>query len=227
MHSCTYVWLPGGARWRKLCDLAPKAGECRYLQGVELTKDKPHGPVNLALCHERSEGDPWLIATDQQASYPALRTDSRQPSDFCDGIEQRFPDFEDGDFHLSRSRLTRSTACRGRSWRSPRRTRCQVHVDAWRSSSTSENGPVARADALFRSSPDCFARASRARHARDGYRLPTMPLTGLQRGPNPDLRGRIWFLGESAREIFIDTTTRSQRQRQDRLNTQAEVRQAG
>ena len=40
LHSCTYVRRPGEARWRKLRDLAPEEGERRYLQGVELTKDR-------------------------------------------------------------------------------------------------------------------------------------------------------------------------------------------
>jgi hypothetical protein len=101
LHSDTYVRLAGEDRWQELRDLAPAEGQRRYLQGVELTKDKRHGPVNLALCHERGEDDPWLIATDQSAGRQALRTYKRRM--WTQG--QLFADFEDGGFHLNRSRI--------------------------------------------------------------------------------------------------------------------------
>ena len=74
LHSDTCVRLAREEDWRELRELAPEEGERHYLHSVYLTKDKAYGPVDLALCHERGEDDPWLIATDQKASYPALRT---------------------------------------------------------------------------------------------------------------------------------------------------------
>ena len=100
LHADTYVRLAGEEDWRELRELAPEEGERRYLHSVYLTKDKAYGPVNLALCHKAGEDDPWLIATDQKAGYPALRTYSRQRRNFCDWIEQLFADFEGGGFHL-------------------------------------------------------------------------------------------------------------------------------
>ena len=100
LHADTCVRLAGEEDWRELRELAPEEGERRYLHSVYLTKDKAYGPVNLALCHERGEDDPWLIATDQKAGYPALRTYERRM-----WIEQLFADFEGGGFHLNRSRI--------------------------------------------------------------------------------------------------------------------------
>jgi hypothetical protein len=100
LHADTYVRLPGEQAWRELQELTPEEGECDYLQGVRVTKDKAYGPVNLALCHKAGEDNPWLICTDQKAGYPALRTYSRRM-----WIEQLFADFEDGGFHLNRSRI--------------------------------------------------------------------------------------------------------------------------
>ena len=102
LHADTYVQVAGesGAGWKELRQLAPEEGERRYLQGVRVTKDKAYGPVNLALCHERGEDDPWLICTNQEAGYQTLRTYSRRM-----WIEQLFADFEDGGFHLNRSRI--------------------------------------------------------------------------------------------------------------------------
>jgi hypothetical protein len=101
LHSDTYVRLAGENRWHELRELAPEEGERRYLQGAELAKDKRYGPVNLALCRERGEDDPWLIATDQRAGRQALRTYERRM--WTQG--QLFADFEDGGFHLNRSRI--------------------------------------------------------------------------------------------------------------------------
>jgi hypothetical protein len=100
LHSDTYVRLAGKEVWKELRELAPEEGERRYLQRVQLTKDKAYGPVNLALCHKAGEDDPWLIATDQEAHYLTLRTYSRRM-----WIEQLFADFEGGGFHLNRSRI--------------------------------------------------------------------------------------------------------------------------
>jgi len=100
LHADTYVRLAGEEDWRELRELAPEEGERRYLHSVYLTKDKAYGPVNLALCHKRGEDDPWLIATDQKAGHPALRTYERRM-----WIEQLFADFEGGGFHLNRSRI--------------------------------------------------------------------------------------------------------------------------
>jgi len=97
----TYVRLAGKEDWKELRELAPEEGERRYLQRVQLTKDKAYGPVNLALCHKAGEDDPWLIATDQEAHYLTLRTYSRQRRNFCDWIEQLFADFEGGGFPLA------------------------------------------------------------------------------------------------------------------------------
>ena len=102
LHSDACVRLAGEEQWKELRQLAPEEGERRYLQGVRVTKDKQHGPVNLALCHKAGEDDPWLIATDQEADYSALRTYSCRM-----WIEQLFADFEDGGFQLNRSRIYR------------------------------------------------------------------------------------------------------------------------
>jgi hypothetical protein len=102
LHSDAYVRLSGETGWKELRELAPEEGERRYLQGAELTKDKRYGPVNLALTREQQgEDDPWLIATDQEAGPQALHTYSRRM--WTQG--QLFADFEDGGFHLNRSRI--------------------------------------------------------------------------------------------------------------------------
>ncbi len=86
--------------WRQLRYLIPEEGERRYLRDVIVTKDNEYGPINLALCHAEDEDDPWLICTDREAGYAALRTYSRRM-----WIEQLFADLEDGGFHLNRSRI--------------------------------------------------------------------------------------------------------------------------
>ena len=89
-----------GEEWKQLQDYAPEKGERRYLQDVYVTQDQTYGPVSIALYHKETEDDPWLICTDQEADYLTLRTYSRRM-----WIEQLFGDFEDGGFHLNRSRI--------------------------------------------------------------------------------------------------------------------------
>jgi hypothetical protein len=100
LHADTYVRSSEEGSWKQLRDLVPEEGEDRYLQKVIVTKDNEYGPVNLALCHAEDEDDPWLICTDREADYAALRTYSRRM-----WIEQLFADLEDGGFHLNRSRI--------------------------------------------------------------------------------------------------------------------------
>jgi len=101
LHSDTYVQLSNG-KWTQLGDLAPEeGGENRYFDGVHVTKEDPYGPVSVAICHAEGEDDPWFVCTNQtEADYLTLRTYSRRM-----WIEELFGDFEDGGFHLNRSRL--------------------------------------------------------------------------------------------------------------------------
>lgn len=100
LHSDTYVRLSDGEQWKPLRELAPNEGERRYLQDVYITKENAYGPVGLAICHDENEDDPWFVCTDGQADYLTLRTYSRRM-----WIEQLFADYEDGGFHLNRSRI--------------------------------------------------------------------------------------------------------------------------
>lgn len=100
LHADTYVRSSEEGSWRQLRELVPEEGERRYLQEALVTKENEYGPVNLALCHAEEEDDPWLICTDQEASYATIRTYSRRM-----WIEQLFADLEDGGFHLNRSRI--------------------------------------------------------------------------------------------------------------------------
>lgn len=102
LHADTYVRTDDSTeeQWKQLQDYVPEKGERRYLQDVYLTKDQAYGPVSIAICHEEGEDDPWLICTDQQADYFTLHTYSRRM-----WIEELFGDFEDGGFHLNRSRI--------------------------------------------------------------------------------------------------------------------------
>lgn len=98
LHSDTYARLADGT-WKQLREMAPQEGQRRYIQQVFLTK-AGYGPVNLALCWAAGEDKPWLIATDEPASYATLRRYSRRM-----WIEELFGDLEGGGFQLHQSRI--------------------------------------------------------------------------------------------------------------------------
>ena len=89
-----------GPSWQQCQALDPSEGTRRYIEEVRVTKEHAYGPVHLVYHWSEGEDDPWRLVTNLTPSYSVIRLYERRM-----WIEELFGDWQDGRFHLNRSRL--------------------------------------------------------------------------------------------------------------------------
>jgi hypothetical protein len=85
--------------WQRIDTLVTKPGECRWLTGVELTKEHQY-LCNFLAYWKRGEKEPWLIATNFSAARETVQHYQRRM-----WIEEMFGDMKGNGADLEASRL--------------------------------------------------------------------------------------------------------------------------
>lgn len=102
LHADTYVHPAGADHWHECRALDPAEGQRRYVEAARITKDRGFGPANLVYHWAEGEDAPWRLVTSLEAGFEAVRLYRKRM-----WIEELFGDWQDGGFHLSRSRIYR------------------------------------------------------------------------------------------------------------------------
>lgn len=95
-----HVFVPDYGMWFTLRELAPLAGQQRFLRDTYFTKSKRVDHLHFALACDPNSDDPWYIATSLPPSPRTLRDYARRF-----GCEELFSDIKSRGFNLERSQL--------------------------------------------------------------------------------------------------------------------------
>ena len=84
----------------QLRDYHLNLGNALFLQGVQITKINPYGPVNLALARDAVSNELWYIVSDEVTSLQTFREYGERFD-----IEEEFLDEKSNGFQLEKSGL--------------------------------------------------------------------------------------------------------------------------